>query len=457
MNLRGRPSSPPAHALVDSLLRETVLPHAKKAPGGKTALKLRQALGALLCDLMRVQATSEDLAPSCGFHGTSPKDFTVSALGFGRTTFLDVVGALEAGGLLTVAVGQPRWHTFSSTISQGGGLATTYRLNPAALELAASHGVDTAAWGDHWIENEPAAPGEPSAPGEPLILLKSGNRRIAGEKLKGAMMPVDFSDPVVARMQAEMEEINAFLLAQEITGIHFRGMRRIFNDGDQDGFRWQWGGRFFSIPGGVVHESLGGETRRKRIKINGEAVGEVDISASHLTLYHALLGEPFDTSTDPYAAAGWDRELLKRWTAHAFGAGTTGLTRWGKEAVKHYQTVKPGGVLKDDYPIKAARNAMLARHPTLRRLESTGLSSIEIQFHETEILKGALAILRKRHGVPALPVHDSLVVPGSKLAAAKAALEEAFSAYIATELKITSAITPMVKLKDAGEIREARA
>jgi hypothetical protein len=40
------------------------------------------------------------------------------------------------------------------------------------------------------------------------------------------------------------------------------------------------------------------------MKINGEPVAEIDIKASHLTIYHALVGEPLDGRSDPCARVG---------------------------------------------------------------------------------------------------------------------------------------------------------
>jgi hypothetical protein len=61
--------------------------------------------------------------------------------------------------------------------------------------------------------------------------------------------------------------------------------------------------------------------RRKRlhITINGEAVAEIDIKASYLTIYHARLGVPLENHVDPYERAGVERSIAKSWMIHSFG------------------------------------------------------------------------------------------------------------------------------------------
>jgi hypothetical protein len=47
--------------------------------------------------------------------------------------------------------------------------------------------------------------------------------------------------------------------------------------------------------------------------INGKPVAEIDIKASQLTIYHAMVEEPLEGSSDPYAHAGIERQIAKQW------------------------------------------------------------------------------------------------------------------------------------------------
>jgi hypothetical protein len=71
------------------------------------------------------------------------------------------------------------------------------------------------------------------------------------------------------------------------------------------------------------------ETKRLQMMINGEAVAEIDIKASFLTIYHARLGVPLKHTTDPYVEARiQDRSIAKSWVVHSFGKSSPQV-RWG--------------------------------------------------------------------------------------------------------------------------------
>ena len=76
------------------------------------------------------------------------------------------------------------------------------------------------------------------------------------------------------------------------------GYVRIFNNNS-----WEKGGRLYSIGGGYQLLPL---QQRVQMKINGESVYEIDIRASFLTIYHALVGEPLKSLEFP-------GEPLKDW------------------------------------------------------------------------------------------------------------------------------------------------
>ena len=55
--------------------------------------------------------------------------------------------------------------------------------------------------------------------------------------------------------------------------------------------------------------------------------------------------------------------------------------------------------------------AILNRHPVLRI--STGISWAKLQFIESQAIVATMLRLKRDHDIPALPVHDSLIVPRS--------------------------------------------
>jgi hypothetical protein len=99
------------------------------------------------------------------------------------------------------------------------------------------------------------------------------------------------------RLAADIRELNEFLARCELTGGEHHGYTRNFNNRS-----WKKGGRLYSVGGGYQQLS---EEKRLRMRLNGEAVAEIDIKASYLTIYHAkIIGQPLDSSRDPYAHAG---------------------------------------------------------------------------------------------------------------------------------------------------------
>ena len=112
-------------------------------------------------------------------------------------------------------------------------------------------------------------------------------------------------------------------------GGEHNGYIRVFNNRS-----WDKGGRLYSV-GEHTYQQMP-EAERIKMTINGEPVAEIDIRASHLTIYHAMVGQPLEGSSDPYALAGVDRSIGKLWTLASFG-NTRPATRWPRKMVKDYR------------------------------------------------------------------------------------------------------------------------
>jgi hypothetical protein len=448
LSLRRGPKSPEATAFVDGLLADIVLPAwpSGKAVRPSSVAKAKTALGALMADLLKLEA--EDRA---GAYGASPKDFV--SLGFSLDIFLPIRAALAGAGLIRMRVGYQRFHNFTnrttgqpgSTISHGGEV-TRYRLAPLALEGARSAGVELEAWQDHWGRVEPGTPAKPMKPSTgPVVVLRSRAETVQGRRRQGRDMVVDEAHPKVAAFISDLKEHNAFMMAAGVGGVAFRGLRRIFHDGDLPGFDWQRGGRFYSVPDGP--EKLDGATRRSVITIGGERVGEADLKAAQLCILYALKGLALDpSSTDPYTVAGVDRDIVKDWITKALGSGNVEYARWPRKAQDGYAAAHPGHRLSKDVPVATVREAMLARHPVLKHLGEPGFRAVDLQYHESEVMRRAMALLRQQ-GTPSLPVHDSLVVPVGALEDAAAAIRQAFAGYFEELNGKTCPVVPAVQLK----------
>ena len=89
-----------------------------------------------------------------------------------------------------------------------------------------------------------------------------------------------------------MRELNEFLARQQIEGggdVVHQGYIRISRTVIRPGFDWNYGGRLYSQPPATNYQQMSKKARLK-MTINGEAVAEIDIRASYLTLFYGWHG-----------------------------------------------------------------------------------------------------------------------------------------------------------------------
>lgn len=444
--LLGGPVSPNAIALVDQIMVEVVLPAQQKAPRPSSEFRLRLATGALMADLFDLKRDLSDGKPARhGAHGMSAGSFAMKELGFAYDIFKQVIDPLEAAGLVKRRPGQPRWQIAFNKVFNSGGVLTTFQATPGLLEIAGGVGVVTDDWADHWCRVRPEWNADEVK--SPTLILRGQKQRINGKSQPGKDLPVNDADERVVRRKAELSALNDFLAAQEIGGLAFPGLCRIFNNGDQDHYAWDQGGRFYSRKGGHRYEHWGAAKRCEDISLNGEAVGEVDISASHLTLFHALLDKPFDPESKPYEIPGFPRHVVKLWVSQALGAGNPRPTQWSKTAQADYLAETGKSDLNGDFAVRQVGALVVDKHPALIDLKASGLSTLALQFHEAEVLRLAMEGLMLRQGIPVLPIHDALIAPQSKLEAASLAIVDAFREYVSGVIGHHPQVVPKVAYK----------
>ncbi len=223
--------------------------------------------------------------------------------------FTKVLEGLKGLELVGHLKGQSRYRKTPFGTVQLPGLGARFWATGKLLRLAEHCGIDSGNVGEHFIP-EPAK--------EPLSAegLRYGSRtnRESGRRVK-----YDHT-PDTERLEADVRELNNFLAAFEITGGEHAGYIRVFNNRS-----WKKGGRLYSI-GKHTYQQMT-EAERIKMTINGEPVAEIDIRASQLTIYHAMVGKPLEGSSDLYAAAGVDRMIAKLWTLASVG-NSKPATRW---------------------------------------------------------------------------------------------------------------------------------
>jgi hypothetical protein len=165
-------------------------------------------------------------------------------------------------------------------------------------------------------------------------------------------------------------------------------------------------------------------------------VAEIDIKASYLTIYHAkVVGQPLDSSSDPYARAEVARDVAKLWVVHSFGKSKPQM-RWPPGAIKDYKK-DTGNDLGKVAKAKDVAEKMLAAFPALKQLKDHHDIWADLQFLEAEAVIGTMLVLMRSHGVPSLAMHDGILVPRSRVELAKKVLTEQFRKVVGVEPMLT--------------------
>lgn len=319
--------------------------------------------------------------------------------------FVRVLDGLKALQLVGHVKGKTRYRTtaFWPDVSvRLQGRAARFWATTKLLKLAEDYGIDSGNVGEHFA---------PEPPTNPLVLKDYATGR-GRDREKGPIVKYPRT-PETERLEGDIRELNEFLASIDLTGGRHEGYTRVFNN-----YSWKAGGRLYS--GGEDGYQRMPEAERHKMTINGEHVAEIDIKASHLTIYHAMVGEPLEGSSDPYALAGIDRSIAKLWAVASFG-NSKPATRWPPEMVEEYRKDTGKDLLKQAKAKDVARK-MLETFPALKKLEDHSDVWADLQFREAEAVIGAMLSLMRTHRVPSLSMHDGIIVPRSKADLAKTIL-----------------------------------
>jgi hypothetical protein len=358
-----------------------------------------RALAAFLGDLLKGAKMTQGRWVFRSRHATSFSHKEVS-----YRAFKAVTNSMEALELIEVIGG----FNATKTIHWEGGPTSHYQLGKAArfratqtlLDLASRSGVEVNQYGKHFQEPTPRA----------LVVLKDSSVRIGRDKVPGR--PMEFvRTPTVERIEEQVQFINEFWKGIKLKGGTHQGFYRGFNLGDHPNFNWNKGGRLYSI-GEDSYQRLK-QRDRLRMTFDGEPVAEIDIRASYLTILHGKLGVPLKASGDLYEVPGFPRDVVKAWLVATLGSKGH-LKRWPPKQAKAFME-NTGQNLSQTYLIKAVRAAMLAKYPVLAQWGQVDIDWADLMFAESEAVIGSMVHLITVFQVPALPVHDSLLVPVSKI------------------------------------------
>lgn len=217
---------------------------------------------------------------------------------------------------------------------------------------------------------------------------------------------------LVMAMAEQVHDINEFTSRQKLClgDYEYSFFQRIFGLGDTVGSEFNKGGRLYS-PSKKSYQHMPGD-ERDIITINGEAMVEVDIGSSFLTIYRVSRGISFDPLADAYAAIGnLPRYVAKTWVVMTLGYDKhhsqwpAAIKRKYRAKYEKYGTPDWGtGNLQKDYPIGKTRKAKLVALPELTDWPSSPVRWGDLQYIESEAVVEAIHTLNTRYGITALPV-----------------------------------------------------
>lgn len=416
LNLRLEPVSDEAKSLVEEILSNSTQVSGPKRP-------FEAAVGALVGDMLRVRASGPE---RYGFRSVKMQSFTGEFVGY--RPFVRAAEHLKDMNLIG-------WNKGQNATYVSAGIASRFWSMDSLLSLAKSSGITPENYKEHF------RPRSGTTGKANYVTLKSTSRKTRetyGAKIAGRDMGLPSSNPDVYRYQEEMREINDALFNHSYS-FEFSGLHRLFNNGDTTGACLNEGGRMYAIGGG--YQQIPKE-ERSDILINGLPTVEIDLSGSHYTIVTLLLGWPYNQEIDPYVVPEYPREIVKSYVNASIGNAKP-IHHWPKHIKKAYRdpnsrlgiilrnaTIKSGksytGDLEADWPIRNMKADVLPRFPILNILKDNGMSWGKLQFEESCVIVDAVYRLNVEMGIPALPVHDSLIVSEADRETAHQVLDECF-------------------------------
>jgi hypothetical protein len=248
---------------------------------------------------------------------------------------------------------------------------------------------------------------------------------------------IDYPDNAVADcLRAEMAIINAMLSraqidledeAQPIVTSANRTLDRKFKltEADPEGtVRFDQGGRLF----GAWFQQLPKEQRRF-IRIAGEPIAELDFASLFLRLAYLEAGiAPPDG--DLYSAVSVVTDDATRQ-----GVKTVCSAMLFRRTPLQRLPSKAKALFPSRVSARIVREAILAAHPKLAGVFETGIG-LHLMAVESRILVAALLRLAGKN-VPALPIHDCLLVARSQMHKAALAMGDAAEEVVGFRLPVT--------------------
>lgn len=422
LDLRLVPATPAAEAIAADLAEQVLIALTEgrqRKPSATYRLAVQQAVGTIAGSVLR--AWAED-PPTATYRSRDVN--AIEADGLAWRPFLRSLDTLVSLGLLRHRAG-------SRDRAKGTGWAARYWPSDELLRLAEAHGVcrddmRAAFKRRPWSVNSARAPKIRT----PVTLTAIRDSRMQ----RRGPLPVDYADPEVAKLVADVEAQNAMAAEVRVQGCPPPRWYRPFIGS------FALGGRFI-VPG-QGYQAMPPDARLREIRIAGEAVIEVDIRSCLLSIMHGLVRLPLPEG-DLYNISLPDGSTVPRNVAKACINATLGkgspVRKWAKQTLRkcsevaaHNARAVMAAVLAR-YPFMAAPTVVAGGYANLGRLERVLphlLMGIEARIM-ADVLAGSRA-----NGILGLPLHDGIIVPASAEVMTCGLIREAGVRYAAVEFQL---------------------
>jgi hypothetical protein len=265
---------------------------------------------------------------------------------------------------------------------------------------------------------------------ESLIVLR--DRKIKG---KATQLPIKETDDVrkytrqIMRINATLRKANIDIVGTDdplfldrdghVVAPYRRSLHRVFNNGE-----WKEGGRIY----GGFWMSMRRDDRH-HIRIDGEKIGVADYRQLFPRMAYIKAHLPdSDCDADLYDIAG-DGSSRSGWKklVNSMLFAMKPLSNWPKNARPEFP---------DDITFPQVRKMIFERHAPIAKFFGTGMG-YHLMWLESEMLIAVISKLAKM-GITALPLHDAVLVAGSKIDIAAATMQEEFTLRTTSRCAIVS-------------------
>ena len=426
MALSSPPSTIEAQRFVDAIVLQIKANETRaRARSAKGEEQFTKTVGLILGDLLLAydkgnRGQDKTNNNSLSYHSTSPNSFSEANVGY--VMFKDTVYPLENLGLITIYEGRnarPMDFGVGTKQSFHGGFATRFKPLSTLIDKALEFGLVEGEFHKAFFTQMPTS----------VVEVRASK---ADGAPRGKKMPLP-STSKTEQLIDEVTAINAFLSEFTYEGMVFGGLRRLFNEGDRDDFDYNLGGRLYCANSQAYSNMKSHE--RANILIDGEAIVEIDINASYLTILHALKNEPMPDRDDIYAIEGIPREVVKKWFNITMGWPKF-QTKWLPGNLDEFREAEVAH--KPWMTVKAVKKAVLEHFPIMKDWPEQEVRWSNLMFIESEVIIGSMLELMRKYKAPSLPVHDCLMVRKSDQELAMTVLSEQFKSKvgIAPRLKV---------------------